>query len=202
MPVQPGPMADGLSPKAQISGGKAAVPFCQRVELRKVNVWFHWRAKGGSASPENASPARTDGRWTVVEGANYQAAGPSRSCGTNALSRLRITTACRGTTRSAFCAKRFRSAMPPRIAFNRSCISKKRREDALLTSAVGRTRPVASLSRKQSQFSVSPALFIFLRTSPRDFRRKKQEEEGCDIKQGCVDFGAGPRVRVHDRYPS
>src|SRR5258707_558351 len=43
---------------------------------------------------------------------------------------------------------------------------------------------------------------IFLRTSPRDFRRKnKREEADYDIKPGCVDFGAGPRVRVHGRYP-
>jgi hypothetical protein len=40
---------------------------------------------------------------------------------------------CRGARWIAllrFCAKRFRSAMRPRIAFNRSCISQKRREDA------------------------------------------------------------------------
>ena len=136
--------------------------------------------------------------------ARFNACCGNPSAGGQALRWLQGCT-CRGARwigLLGFCAKRFRGR--PRIAFNRSCISKKPREDAhaLLTSAVGRTRPVASLSRKQSQFSVSPALFIFLRTSPRDFRRKKQEEEGCDIKQGCVDFGAGPRVRVHDRYPS
>ena len=61
-----------------------------------------------------------------------------------------------------------------------------------------RSGKVALTSKTLNQNS---RLKLFLRTSPRDFRRKNKREADYDIKQGCVDFGAGPRVRVHGRYP-
>jgi hypothetical protein len=66
-------------------------------------------------------------------------------------------------------------------------------------------QPAVALAKAGRRGIPSPdcvkSFFIFLRTSPRDFRRKNKRKTDSISGRAAVDFGAGLGARVHGRYP-
>ena len=90
----------------------------------------------------------------------------------------------------------------PRSASGVRCVLASLSIEAVFPKAArGRARTPKLVAKAESVLCFAYFLFFFENFAAR-FPEKDIEEKGLRHKQGCVDFGAGPGVRVHGRYPS